>query len=196
MGGARAVRGTPPGQVELQPCSLLARRTGHPAEGGGMRCVAGIPPRGRRHSDPPGCLAGAASQTRQGHPTIPPQGRRHSHRAPARARAHARTHTPTHIHARTHTHTRARTPRCFAETPNRRNKLTLIAEPLEKVRGTGGAARGAREMRSCIITEGSRHAPLGVPGIPRARARCGPLLSMARPRTCMEREPLRARAGT
>jgi translation elongation factor EF-G len=25
--------------------------------------------------------------------------------------------------------------RCFAETPNKRNKLTMIAEPLEKVRG-------------------------------------------------------------
>jgi hypothetical protein len=41
----------------------------------------------------------------------------------------------TYTHARTHTHTQVletSSLKCFGETANKRNKLTLIAEPLEK----------------------------------------------------------------
>ena len=40
--------------------------------------------------------------------------------------------------------------KCFAETPNKKNKITMIAEPLERVRSTPPPAmrRGDRTLKS------------------------------------------------
>ena len=41
--------------------------------------------------------------------------------------------------------------KCFAETPNKRNKLTMIAEPLEKVPTLAGLAGRACVWASVLV---------------------------------------------